>query len=249
MTAFGLVRARQPAGRKRSDVQRIPAAHRYAQRVAEDDPAPTRVLTREAVRWGIDTLGAQRLHPTFVMYLYLRKQHRAGLLGQASASSDELLALIKMPGHPTKPYYFPLIDRGKRAGKPLTSFWRASNIPGSWSPGSIRRQPAGGWLGASDSAYAMPADHAALARQMMLYDRPVSALAMAAYFMRNDGFHISGEPTAQDVLAGFKSKFDYTSDADAEFAQLFITETPEVAFAWFEPFERRIPASEEPIDA
>ena len=50
------------------------------------------------MRWGIDTLGAQRLHPTFVMYLYLRVQQRAGKLAEASASSEELLVSHPMPG-------------------------------------------------------------------------------------------------------------------------------------------------------
>lgn len=203
--------------------------------VADETPIPTHVLTREAVRWGIDTLGAQRLHPTFVMYLYLRAQQREGKLATASASSDELLALITMPGHPVKPYYFPLIDRGKRTGKPLATFWRASNIPGSWSPGSIRRQQGGGWMGADESAYAMPNNHVELALKQLLYNKPVSALAMGAYFLRNDGFVLSGEATAEDVIAGFRSKFDYPDNAETEFAQLFATDIPEVLFNWFEP--------------
>src|SRR3712207_2054025 len=36
------------------------------------------------------------------MYLYLRAQHRAGKLAQASASSDEVLSLIRMPGNPAE---------------------------------------------------------------------------------------------------------------------------------------------------
>lgn len=203
--------------------------------VPDETQTPTHVLTKETVRWGIDTLGAQRLHPTFVMYLYLRAQQRAGKLATASASSDELLALIVMPGHPVKPYYFPLIDRGKRTGKPLATFWRASNIPGSWSPGSIRRQQGGGWMGADESAYAMPDNHVELALKQLLYNKPVSALAMGAYFLRNDGFVLSGEPSAADVIAGFRSKFDYPDDAETEFAQLFATGVPEVPFNWFEP--------------
>jgi hypothetical protein len=196
---------------------------------------PTHVLTNSAVRWGVDTLGAQRLHPTFVMYLYLRRQQRAGNLAEASASSDELLALIEMPGNPSKPYYFPLIDRGKRTGSPLPSFWRAANIPGSWSPGSIRRLQGGSWLGADDSAYALPENHLELAFEEMLYKRPASALALGAYFLRNDGFVLHGEPDADDVIAGFRAKFDYPEDAQEEFSKLFTSDRPDsTPFSWFE---------------
>jgi len=169
------------------------------------------------------------------MYLYLRAQDRAGKLDAASASSDELLELITMPGHPVKPYYFPLIDRGKRTGKPLATFWRAENISGSWSPGSIRRQQGGGWLGANESAYDMPENHVELARKQMLWDKPVSALAMGAYFLRNDGFVLSGEPMAEDVISGFRAKFDYPEDTLLEFTRLFASDIPTASFDWFEP--------------
>jgi hypothetical protein len=207
----------------------------YASAVPDHEPKPTHVLTTAAVRWGIDTLGAKRLHPTFVMYLYLRVQWRSGRLAEASASSDQLLGLIDMPGNPTKPYYFPLIDRGKRAGKPLSTFWRASNIPGSWSPGSIRRLQGGGWLGATESAYAMPDNHTKLALSQMLYNQPVSALALGAYFLRNDGFVLSGDPGPEDVVAAFRARFDYPDDSQEEFSQLFTTDAPhDVSFSWFE---------------
>lgn len=208
-----------------------------------DRPTPsTYVLSKGAVRWAIDTLGAQKLHPTFVMYLYLRKEHRAGRLADASASSDEVLSLIRMPGNPTKPYYFPLIDRGERSGKPLPSFWRAKNIPGSWSPGSIFRQKGGGWLGVATGGYTLPNDHVERAFKDLLYETPVSALALGAYFLRNDGFVLSGEPRAPDVIAGFRAKFDYPDDAEDEFARLFTTDVPEDdGFSWFDPFTQAAP--------
>ena len=215
----------------------------------EDPHLPTHLLTAAAVRWGIGTLGDQRLHPTFVMYLYLRKQFRAGALADASASSEELLSMIRMPGHPTKPYYFPLIDRGKRTGKPLATFWRAPNIPGSWSPGSIRRQQGGGWLGATDSAYAMPTNHVELAFQQMLYGKRVSALALATYFLRNDGFVLTGDIRADDLVDAFREKFDYPADTEDEFSQLFQTEIPgTIDFDWFEPVSDSVTVDAEQAD-
>lgn len=218
-----------------------------------EDPAPTHVLTKGAVRWAIDTLGAQKLHPTFVMYLYLRKEHRASRLADASASSDEVLSLIRMPGNPTKPYYFPLIDRGTRTGSPLPSFWRAKNIPGSWSPGSIFRLKGGGWLGVATGGYALPDDHLDRAFKELLFETPVSSLALGAYFLRNDGFVLSGEPSAADVIAGFRRRFDYPESAEDEFARLFTSEVPDDSgFAWFEPFTSNdqpvLTSIEEPSD-
>jgi len=201
-----------------------------------DSPTPTHVLTAQAVRWSIDTLGAQRLHPTFVVYLYLRERSRAGKLAEASASSDELLALINLPGNPTKPYYFPLIDRGRRDGTPLSTFWRADNIAGSWSPGSLGRLQGGGWLGGT-GVYSMPDNHADLAFEQMLYSTRVSALALGAFFLRNDGFVISGTPDASDLAAGFRTKFDYPADTEEEFTKLYTTDVPAATFDWFEPAE------------
>lgn len=202
------------------------------------DLTPTHILTTSAVRWGIDTLGAQRLHPTFVMYLYLRAQQRIGRLASASASSDELQALIRMPGNPPKPYYFPLMDRGKREpGKLLSSFWRAENIPGSWSPGSIHRLKGGGWMGVSTGGYSLPDNHVERALHELLYDTPAPALALGAYFLRNDGFVLDSEPEPYDVIAAFREKFDFPATADQEFTRLFTPGIPaEVDFEWFEPF-------------
>lgn len=83
-----------------------------------DNTPATHVLSTDAVRWSIQELGGQVLHPTFAMYLYLRTQQRAGKLASASASSEDVLSLIRMPGNRAKPYYFPLIDRGKRCRLP-----------------------------------------------------------------------------------------------------------------------------------
>ena len=207
------------------------------------DDVATHVLTSAAVRWGIETLGAQRLHPTFVMYLYLREQSRAGRLSDASAGSDEVTSLIKMPGNPLRPYYFPLIDRGQRAGGPLPTFWRATNIAGSWSPGSIQRQQGGGWLG-GNGAYLVPDNHAELAFEQMLYGSRVSALAMGAFFLRNDGFILRGDPSATDIVDGFRARFDYPVETNEEFELLFASDIPsDLVFEWFEAAPE--PAQEE----
>ena len=197
--------------------------------------ATTRVLSPAAVRWAIDTLGDQRIHPTFVMYLYLRVQNRAALLEQASASDPALLRLLRLEGGPPrKPYYFPLISRGQRGGAPLASFWRSPNIPGQWAQSSLGRQQA--WLVDSEGRYTLPDDHLTRALSTMLFDTRVSALAMGAYFLRNDGFVITGDPTPADVIAGFRRRFDFPMVTDREFDLLFTSDVPaNPGFRWFVP--------------
>lgn len=96
--------------------------------------------------------------------------------------------------------------------------------------------------------YAMPDDHVERAFSHLLYQTPVSALALGAYFLRNDGFVLSGDPSALDVIAGFRSKFDYPQDAEDEFTRLFLTDVPhDDEFAWFEPFTAPVPP--EPLAA
>jgi hypothetical protein len=199
--------------------------------VSDPNGARTYVLSTAAVRWSINLLGAQRLHPTFVMYLYLRKQNKLGRLSDASASAPELLELIDMPGNPSKPYFFPLIDRGARTGQALPTFWRSRNIPGSWSPGSIGRLQAGGWL-AARNAYAMPDDHANRALSQMLYGAKTSALALGAFFLRNDGLRVSGEPGPDDIIAGFRTKFRYDHDDEDEFGTIYSTDVPALDAPW-----------------
>lgn len=170
------------------------------------------------------------------MYLYLRLKASQGLLPEASASSDELLSLIEMPGNPEKPYYFPMIDRGRRDVGPLASFWRNTNIGGSWSPGSIRRQVAASWLADDSGHYAMPEDNAVLAFDKLLYGKRAPAAAMSAFFLRNQVFLKAQEPTEDDLVDTFRGNFGFPS-VDDDFVQLFDTRSSVVTDdeRWFEP--------------
>ncbi len=99
----------------------------------------------------------------------------------------------------------------------------------------------------------MPDDHVQRALTDMLYGAKVSALALGAYFLRNDGFVLSDAPTADDVIDAFRDRFDYPVDADDEFEPLFSTEVPDVDFEWFEEVTPELsaeftPVEEEPSD-
>lgn len=213
----------------------VRGVRRYGGTVATIDPNSMWVLSVDAVRWSIETLGAQKLHPALPMYLYLRKKAGEGQLESASAASSELLALIAMEGNPEKPYYFPIIDRGRRDLGPLPTFWRAPNISGSWSAGSIRRQPAASWLADDSGNYVMPEDNAQLALDRLLYGTRVSSVALGAFFLRNDVIAIhDGSPAGIDVADAFRLKFGF-NEGDPDFDLLFSTQaTSPTPFHWFD---------------
>lgn len=171
------------------------------------------------------------------MYLYLRLKSREGVLAEASAASDELLSMIEMPGNPEKPYYFPMIDRGRRDVGPLSTFWRATNISGSWSPGSIRRQVAANWLADDSGHYVMPPNNADLALENLLYGQPVSAAALGAFFLRDQVFVKDEEPTVEDLIDTFRGRFGFPSSEEADFVKLFDPVAPVLPDGgpWFEP--------------
>ena len=82
-------------------------------------PVSTHVLTTEAVRWGIDTLGGSAAAPD-VRHVPLPPRTTTGRATWrwASASSDELLALISTcRGLRLSPTTSHSIDRGKRKGQ------------------------------------------------------------------------------------------------------------------------------------
>jgi len=93
-------------------------------------------------------------------------------------------------------------------------------------------------MGLATGGYTMPDDHVDRALNNLLYGVQVSALALGAYFLRNDGFVLSGEPSPLDVIAGFRAKFDYPDSADDEFARLFTTDLPDADDGfWFDDFD------------
>lgn len=201
-----------------------------------DQPAtPTHVLTTDAVRWSIGLLGGQRIHPALIYYLYLRRMAVLGELERASASSVEVQDLVRMPGGPPgRPYYRPLRERGDRRGELLRTFWMQDNIAGSWAPSSLKRIGAASWLVDDDYRYVVPDDHAARAKEQLLFKGTVSALAMGCYFLRNDGFLLDGPGHPGDVVEGFRRKFEWGQTDEADFLTLFDVTVPNVDFAWFE---------------
>lgn len=186
----------------------------------------------------METLASRNIDPAFIYYIYLREQALVGELASASPSAPEVESLLRMPGGPNgKPFYRPMKERGAGGkGEVLReSFWVAENVPGSWSPKSLKRLKGAGWLVNDANQYELPADHVARARKTLLNDVPVSAVAFGGYFLRNDGFVIDGDPSASDVVEGLRARFVFRAEHDLDFATLFDPTPPaNVQFSWFE---------------
>jgi len=188
--------------------------------VANPDPSTLWVIRVPAVRMSIEILSKQKIHSTFMMYLYLRMKASEGKLAEASPSSDELKSLIELPGNPESPYYVPMLDRGARDAGPLPGFWRKRNLAGIWGAATLRRAASLSWLTDGSGQYAMPADNAALALHNLLYDTRVPAAAMGAFFLRDQVFLKDEKPTVDDLVDTFRGRFGFLP-TDADFDQLF----------------------------
>lgn len=87
------------------------------------------------------------------------------------------------------------------------------------------------------------------AHKELIFETPVSSLAMGAYFLRNDGFVLTGDIRADDLVDAFREKFDYPADTEDEFSQLFQTEIPgTIDFDWFEPVSDSVTVDAEQAD-
>src|SRR5580704_9599020 len=143
------------------------------------------VPTLEAVRWGIQTLKASRVHPFFLAYLHLRKQAaEQGTMDDIVPDWEELGTYLRVRGAPPgKPYYRPLwhgnaTDPGR--------YWLNPNLAGSYAPSSLRNVPTR-VVGINGSHFSLRPEHARLAREHLLYEEPISAIALAAFLYRDFG--------------------------------------------------------------
>lgn len=166
----------------------------------ESDVKPL-VLRVEAVKWAIDYLTAQPVHTFFLAYLHLRA--RAAETGSPDAITPnwgELGQYLLMPGGPAgKPYYRPFLGQNK-TGKP----WLNSNLAGSYAPSSIRPGPITQVVKIEHGTYSLQPNHTEAALTNLLYDHPLSILALSVFLMRNKAFKgtlLNGPEYSPEVYA------------------------------------------------
>jgi hypothetical protein len=197
---------------------------------------PVFVLKLETVRWAIQELQDKRIHPFFLAYLHLRQQSAAqGTVDDIAPDWEELAKYLPVEGGPpNKPYYRPFWNGG---GTDPGRYWLNRNLAGSFSPSSLREVPKKVVEGRG-SHFALRADHAQLAREHLLYDTPISALAMAAYLYRDFGLVSEREPDLFSLETVFRRDFHFAEPNDPDFDALFVLAAPSDLPPSFEPLGR-----------
>lgn len=206
---------------------------------------PRQVLTLDAVRRSIEELHKSSIHEQFLGYLHARACGiKQGTLTGITPDMSEISRLLAVPGGPAnKPHFLPMSSRTKQD---LSGHWLNPNIPGSFSPSSLRTASAF-MLSTKKGKFDLPDDHVAQALKNHLNGERRPVWPLAAYLLRNYSF----DPDAigpQDLVDGFCKVFSFDStDAGSDFDALFTTgDEPQIA--WFEPLEAHAAAPEGAAD-
>lgn len=186
-------------------------------------------LTHEAVRRAITTLKPLPIHETYPVFLHLRR--RAEVLQRFTALQPdwqgEVHDWLDVPeGPPNKPHFRPFTTRGSTNA----AYWMARNLPGSYSPASLRGMRTL-YVDAQDQ-YILPTlasgePDPRVIRARLMADDQVPAWALAAFLFRNRRFIVDQgdpEPGWPDLLAVFNEFFGWTS---VEADHLFTWEHPQ----------------------
>lgn len=203
--------------------------------MALPDPRACYVLRIDAVRWAVETLAGQRTHEFFPAYLHLRaKAIETGSTTDIHPDwRNGLGTFLEVRGGP-HPYFRPFLSR---RGTGTMSFWLNVNLAGSFAPSSIRTTPRK-VIEVHDRTFDLKPNHAQLAREFLLYDTPVSAIALAMFYYRDFGLITDGAlPKSTDLIDLFRRGFRFSeqSPSDDDFDLLF-EDADRVVQHCFEPF-------------
>jgi hypothetical protein len=169
---------------------------------------PSYVLTVEAVRWALDQLKSQKIHPFFVAYLFLGKwSAEQDTTTEIQPEWTELADYLSIGGGPPgKPFYRPfwhgtVNDPGR--------YWLNPNLAGSFAPSSLRNVPAR-IVDVTDGRFSLKSGHEMLALEHLLYGEPVSTIALGAFIYRDYGFYDIDSVLAPEALSVvFRQDFHY----------------------------------------
>jgi len=141
---------------------------------------------------------------------------------------------LRVPGGPPgKPNFRPFWNQTRDAGQD----WLNANLAGSYAPSSLRSLPRR-VVDIGDGGFSLKEDHWQLARQHLLYDDRVPAVALCAFLYRDFGFTTDGiSPAPAALIDIFRMDFGYRLDSDdIEFEHLYDANVP-AREDWFVPFD------------
>jgi hypothetical protein len=183
----------------------------------------------------VRTLLGRDIHQFFVAYLHLRRlAGRLGRITDLEPNWAQLGTLLEVPGGPEgKPYLRPFWKGARDAHQE----WLNRNLAGSFSPSSLRGVPARVVETDASGRYSLREDHWRLAREHLLFERPVPVLSLAAFLFRDFGLRSDHKPGPEDLISLFRVQYSYTPNDDAEFAHLFDTKWRGGDGPWSEPLD------------
>lgn len=205
---------------------------------------PTYVLTVDAVRWALDQLKSQKIHPFFLAYLFLCKwSAEQDTVTEIHPDWAELADHLSVEGGPPgKPFYRPfwhgtVNDPGR--------YWLNPNLAGSFAPSSLRNVPSR-VVDVIDGAFSLKAEHERLALEHLLYGTPVATVPLGAFLYRDYGFHDNASvPIPETLSLVFRNDFHYPWEPGATVSPLFTATLPENSVNhWFMPLDFDTPGVE-----
>lgn len=203
---------------------------------AQDVTEQTYVLLASRVRESIDKLLSRATHPHFIAYLYLRLlAGRTGSVRGLTPNWADLGNLLEVRGGPAgKPYLRPFWDKERKAGQE----WLNENLAGSFAPSSQRVVLGRVMTTDAQRRYSLRSKHWELAREHLLFDEPVPAVALAGFMFRDYGFMAALPPGPSELVEVFRQEYGYKAEDDIEFDTLYDTTWTGAAGQWFEPFAK-----------
>jgi len=209
------------------------------------------VVRPGVVATALTNLRRRRTHPLFAGYLHLRQ--KAVEFGKLDELRPDFLGFFnryfRVDGHPIG---MPFVKPFTPHKKPTTvDLWLNRNVAGSYAPSSLRAgQPFRKVVDVSpDGAYTLRPDHAARAREVLLFGESISAADLAIFLYRDSGL-LDGIRTVPDLVRCFAAEFGYAAPpaglGAGDYERHLAQDEPDVRPAdWLAPY----PAADSPVAA
>jgi hypothetical protein len=148
---------------------------------------------------------------------------------------------MRVPGRGDYPYLRPFNSAKNRTAAGEGGLWYQSNVAGSYSPSSVRRQgPLARVVDVSeDGLYSLREEHAVLALEQLAFGDRVPAVPLSIYLYREFAFM---EPDLASLTSVFRYEFGYETAAGvmngSDYQTLFVDDsTAGVSSDLFEEFD------------